>query len=110
MVAGAVQLSLADDGGMTGDWMVRKADEWVAANWYAWCRMKGIAWGYVNEGRRFSMERLFQEARYDMATNGCSDGFKVNNNTRAALARRLVREIPAAGKYIETRSSKVDWL
>lgn len=104
------QLSFLEDGGLTGELMKKQADEWVSNNWYAWCRMKNIAWDNINRGRRFSMEKLFQHARYEMHVEGTTDGFKVNNNTRSALARRLVREIPEAAKYIDMRKSKVDWV
>ena len=36
------QLSFADDGvGITGQWMLKKADEWIAANASIWNRMMG---------------------------------------------------------------------
>lgn len=93
---------------LTGEYMVMLADKWVEENPAAWGRMTEIAKGYWLEGRRFSMEKLFQHARYDMATNGTSQNFKVNNSTRAALARRMVREHPEFDKLIERRKSKVD--
>lgn len=105
------QLSFADTGeGITGEAMVAMADRWVRDNPDAWRTMVGTALGYAAEGRRFSMETLLQEARYSMRTDGFSQGFKVNNNTRSALARRLVREHPSCRKWVEMRGSKVDWV
>ena len=36
----------------------------------------------------------FRTPRYEMATNGTSQGFKFNNNARAACARRLIAAHP----------------
>ena len=95
---------------MTGECMAAMADRWVAANPDAWDRISSMALGYEARGRRFSMEKLLQAARYDMATNGHSQGFKANNNARAALARRLMRENPGLERYMDVRRSKVDGL
>lgn len=107
----SAQLSFADTGeGIAGEAMVAMADKWVRDNPDAWREMGDMASGLASEGRRFSMETLVQEARYSMRTKGFSQGFKVNNNMRSALARRLVRERPECGKFVEMRGSKVDWL
>ena len=105
------QMSFGDLGeGITGEEMMRMAEEWIAKNRNAWYEMQWLASGFVAEGRRFSMETLMQEARYKMRTNGHSQGFKVNNNTRSALARKLIEIKPECAKYMERRSSKVDWV
>lgn len=93
---------------LTGEHMTALARKWRAENGHAWERMTAIAKGYVAEGRRFSMEKLFQHARYDMRTNGFSQGFKVNNNTRAALARMMREENPEFAPFMDIRKSKVD--
>lgn len=95
-------------GELTGEYMLAKATAWRDANPEAWERMTGMARLYVEQGRRFSMEKLFQHARYDMPTNGTSEGFKVNNNTRAALARMMRDENPEFAPYMDIRKSKVD--
>ena len=94
---------------LTGEYMRLMAVEWRAKNPVAWDLMTDMAKKYVAQGRRFSMEKLFQFARYDMNTNGTSQGFKVNNNTRAALARMMCEENPGFEKYMDIRKSKVDW-
>lgn len=102
------QLTLEPEG-LSGAWMKQEAARWRHENIHAWSAMKRIAEGYIADGRRFSMEKLMQAARYDMATNGHSDGFKVNNNLRSALGRMLIDELPQAKDYMEVRRSKVDW-
>ena len=103
------QMSLVDEG-VTGQWMMAEAMRWRHDNLRAWSVMRRIAEDYMAQGRRFSMEKLMQHARYDMETNGYSQGFKVNNNLRSALARLLIKEMPGVDKHIEIRSSKVDWI
>ena len=93
---------------MTGEYMRGLAEEWRKNNSEAWAHMVAAAREHVAEGRRFSMETLFQIARYEMRTNGFSQGFKVNNNTRAALARMMRDENPGFEKYMDIRRSKVD--
>jgi hypothetical protein len=93
---------------LTGEYMTQMAVEWRNANAKAWELMTDMGRQYVAQGRRFSMEKLLQFARYDMLTNGYSQGFKVNNNTRAALARMMLKENPEFEPYIDVRKSKVD--
>lgn len=94
--------------GITGAEMRRKAMEWTRRNLRAWSEMKRMATELAAEGRRFSIDQLAIEARYNMRTEGY-DGFKVNNNLRAPLARMLIQECPGVEGYVETRPSKADW-
>ena len=93
---------------LTGEYMRNMAVEWRDKNGVAWDLMTDMARQYVVQGRRFSMEKLLQFARYDMVTNGYSQGFKVNNNLKAALARMMLEENPSFEKYLDIRRSKVD--
>ena len=103
------QLSFADDGvGITGQWMLKKADEWIAANGSIWNLMMNKAAELVVQGRRFSMEYLIQFARYDCDARGVT-AFKVDNNIRSALRRRMVERHPKWEEFIEKRDNKVDF-
>ena len=95
---------------LTGEYMVDMAKKWRDDNPTAWRIMTDMAKQYVVQGRRFSMEKLLQFARYDMVTNGKCDGFKCNNVTRAYLARMMIKENPEFANYMEIRRSKVDGL
>lgn len=103
------QLSLEGEG-ITGAAMLEMADKWIADNPQAWSWMMNRAAEMVSQGRRFSMEYLLQLARYEMPTNGTSQSFKVNNNTRSALRKRMVQRYPAWEANVERRQSKVDWI
>lgn len=94
---------------LTGEYMMALAVAWRNQNERAWDLMVEKGESYVEQRRRFSMEKLLQYARYDMETNGHSQGFKVNNNTRAGLARMMRDEHPEFKDYMEIRKSKVDW-
>jgi hypothetical protein len=48
--------------------MKRLAMDWRDKNPVAWRLMTDMALQYVVQGRRFSMEKLLQFARYDMNT------------------------------------------
>lgn len=103
------QLSFADDGvGITGQWMLKKADEWIAANGSIWNLMMNKAAELVAQGRRFSMEYLIQFALYDCDARGVT-AFKVDNNIRSALRKRMVERYPRWERHIKKRDSKVDW-
>lgn len=103
------QLSFADDGvGITGQWMLKKADEWIAANGSIWNLMMNKAAELVCQERRFSMEYLIQFARYDCDAKGVTP-FKVDNNIRSALRKRMIERHPRWEEFIEKRDSKVDW-
>lgn len=93
--------------GITGKWMQVKADEWIEKNRSVWDKMMEVAAGYVAQGRRFSMETLLQFARYSCNPQAVT-AFKVDNNIRSALARRMVEAHPAWSKYVDMRNSKVD--
>ena len=102
------QPSTADSGvGITGEWMLKKADDWIAANPSIWSEMMSKAAMLVAQGRRFSMEYLIQYARYDRNARGVTP-FKVDNNIRSALRRRMIERHPEWESHIEKRTSKVD--
>lgn len=107
------QMTIADVGGKTGEYMLKMADDWIAANPKVWADMMLKAAEFVTEGQRFSMERLIQFARYERKSKpgGVFDDerrFKVNNDCRAGMARRMLELHPSWEKYVDIRRSKVD--
>ena len=89
------------------DELQRKADEWVAKNYSVWRWMCAKAMEAATARRHFSIARLVEEARYTKPVKGV-DEYRINNDIRAPLARRLKREVPACADYIEIRESMVD--
>lgn len=90
-----------------GDMYKAKADEWVKKNPDAWAFMRNRAVEYTYQHRKFGIGDLCEEVRWHKRAEGV-DSFKVNNNYRAPLARRLKEEYPPCAQYIETRESCVD--
>lgn len=89
------------------DEIASKADEWVSKNWAVWGWMKLKAAEAARDGRHFSIARLVEEARYTKPVQGI-DEYRINNDIRAPLARRLKKEVPICAEYIEIRESMVD--
>ena len=95
--------------GVTGDKIMKDAMEWRSRNLRAWTLMKHKAEERFEQGRRTSIAELAEDARYSMRLEGYTDGFRINNTTRAGLARLMIQECPHLASIIETRSSKADW-
>lgn len=100
-----MQLALIDTS--KGDRYKAKADEWVRRNPQAWAYIRNEAVERTERRKRFGIGELCEQVRWHMKAGGVDD-FKVNNNYRAALARRLIAEYPPCRDYIQTRDSCVD--
>ena len=84
-----------------------QADEWVRKNPEAWAYIRCEAVKRTEQRKRFGIGELCEQVRWHMHVNGDKD-FRVNNNYRAAFARRLIDEYPPCREFIKTRDSAVD--
>lgn len=84
-----------------------EADAWISANPVAWDYMVDAARISAANGRRFGIGALCEHVRWQMMADGTTD-FKLNNNHRAAFARKLIEEVPECEPYITTRTSVTD--
>lgn len=91
-----------------GERFINEANEWIEANPKAWDYMKVSAEASAKHGRRFSIGSLCEHVRWEMFSRGTTE-FKLNNNHRAAFARRLVEEIPECEPYLTMRKSVCDY-
>lgn len=91
-----------------GDRYRSEADAWIADNPEAWEYMTDQAVLSASNGRRFGIGALCEVVRWKMRNVEGRTGFKLNNNHRAAFARRLIREHPEVEPYITTRGSVLD--
>ena len=89
--------------------LVDKAEQWIAANRNAWAWMNHQAAVYAAQGRRFSIGRLAEDCRYEMRLQGV-DEFRINNDIRAVLARKMLQKHPQWKQLMSTRASKTDGL
>lgn len=105
------QLKLYDEQGVSSpEKILNDALEWRKRNYQAYEQIRMMALSRLNENRRTSISELVEDVRYSMRLNGYTDGFKVNNTTRAALARLLIKQHPQLAEIIEVRKSKLDWV
>lgn len=92
----------------TAEWTICEAEKWIEANPEAWGWMKRQARFYANHEMRFSIRELADVVRFRMASEGYSDGFKMNNSLHPVFSRKLLAEVPECKKFLEVRRSKVD--
>lgn len=90
-----------------GERFIAEADAWIEANPGAWEWMTSRAVASAMGHRRFSIGALCESVRWEMFARGIDD-FKLNNNHRAAFARRIIREHPETEPYIVRRHSACD--
>lgn len=80
------QMSFADTKpGITGQKIVDDTDKWVQRNYYVYREMVGKALQCARRGKRTSISRLVEEARYTRHIEA-ADSFKINNTIRASKA------------------------
>lgn len=101
----AGQLALLDIA--KGDRFRAEANEWVRKNPEAWAFIRYEAVSRTEQRKAFGIGELCEQVRWHMKASGVG-AWKLNNNHRAALARRLIEEYPPCKPYIKTRDSCVD--
>lgn len=62
---------------------------------------------YMEKGVGFSAKHLVEGFRWETRFRETPQ-FKFNNNHTAALARQIIRDIPEAAYYMETRKARCD--
>lgn len=82
----------------------REARDWMDEHPDVFALFERFARQMVERGRRFGIGQLTERVRWEVAaTWSSSDGFRVNNNHRAYVARRLVALHPSWAAWLETR-------
>lgn len=83
----------------------RKASEWAQDNLRAYQWLANRCFELIRQGfKRLSINRLMEElrdARIDMSAD--KRGFKLNNNHRPYIARKLVADYPELAPYFRFR-------
>lgn len=83
-----------------------KADRWMDSNPEIMHHFRKFSNQLRQTNRRFGMKLLAERVRWEIAISGDYSDFKVNNNYVAYIGRRLIKEDPSMGKYINTRSTR----
>lgn len=83
-----------------------EAEAWIDANPQAYAIFVRFAKRAATMGRPFGIglltERVRWEAFFDRSD---TDGYKINNNHRAYIARRLVEDVPEAASLLRFRGT-----
>ena len=82
------------------------ATQWMDDNPEAMRHFAGFAEQLRARGRRFGIGLLAERVRWEMTMRGGDEDFKVNNNFRAYIARRLIADDPRLAGHIKCRVTK----
>lgn len=82
-----------------------KAERWVKEHPHVFALFERFALQMVERGRRFGIGQLAERVRWEVAMSWTKDddGFRINNNHRAYLARELINRHPKVADFIELR-------
>ena len=81
----------------------RAAREWMEDHPEAMALFERLALQAAERGCRFGIGLLTERIRWEFAVERGVDGFKINNNHRAYIARELLRRHPRLRGFLETR-------
>jgi hypothetical protein len=82
------------------------AEKWMDENPEAMRLFRRFASQMLAAGKRFGIGQLTERVRWECALKTRGEPFKVNNNFRAYIARRLIRENPRYAGLIEVRYAR----
>lgn len=82
-----------------------QAEQWIADSPRAFALFERFALQMVERGRRFGAKQLAERVRWEVAAQWekDQDGYRLNNNIVAYVARELIRRHPEIELYLETR-------
>ena len=84
-----------------------EADRWIAENPQVYQLFQWFANQMLEQKRRFGIGQLAERVRWECGLRGRPDEeYKVNNNYRAYIARRLVADNPELESYLRFRKVK----
>jgi len=83
-----------------------EAERWVLENPSAYELVKRFALEAARTGRRFGMKLVVERVRWESFLIGEEDGYKVNNNHTAYLARKLVADRPQLTNLLQFRQTR----
>ena len=85
-----------------------RARQWIEDNPQVFALFERFALQMVERGKRFGIGQLAERVRWEVAMSWDKDdqGFRINNNYRAYLARELIKRHPQIEPFIEMRKTK----
>lgn len=82
-----------------------EAEAWIAANPVGYAHFVEFAHQMASVGKVFGIGLLAERVRWEGLFKSTGD-FKVNNNHRAYVARRLVQDYPALEPFMQFRRTR----
>lgn len=82
------------------------AEKWMRENPEAMRLFRKFAGQMLAAERRFGIGQLTERVRWECAVKTRGEPFKINNNFRAYIARRLIREDRRYASLIEVRYAR----
>lgn len=83
-----------------------RATEWMDRHHEAMRHFVAFAEQLRAKGRRFGIGLLTERVRWEMTLRGGDEDFRVNNNHRAYISRRLIADDPRLAGHIKCRVTK----
>lgn len=83
-----------------------KAERWMDENPQVMELFRHFAQQMAERDMRFGIGALAERVRWECAVRTSGDTFKVNNNHRAYIARRLIEEDERLEKLLHVRATK----
>jgi hypothetical protein len=83
-----------------------RANRWIDSNPDAMRHFAGFAEQLRSLGRMFGIGLLAERVRWEMTLRGGDEDFKINNNYRAYIARRLIADDPRLVAHMRFRVTK----
>ena len=91
-----------------GDDLRAKAAAWIDANPVAYARFERFALEAARSGRHFGIGLLTERVRWEalVRIQQDEDGYRINNNHRAYIARKLIADHPQLDGLIRFRKTR----
>jgi hypothetical protein len=87
----------------------KEAGKWIEQNPEAMSYFREFARQKISRRQRFGIAAVAERVRWEMNLSTTSeDGFKINNNHRAYIARRLIEEMPEVAGLIRMKSVRCE--
>lgn len=86
------------------DWR-EEAEKWMDENPAIYDLFRKFAQQAMQRGCRFGIALLTERIRWEVAVEW-GGAYKINNNYRAYIARRLVRDLVGLGRYMSFRNTE----
>jgi hypothetical protein len=86
--------------------LLARTDRWIEENPGVFQLFEQFAVRLAARGRRFGIGALTERVRWEWSIEYNRDDFKINNNFRAYIIRRIIESHPEVGDFVELRRTR----